>query len=83
MTLYLRRPLSSWFTTRLFTTATYIAPLGHLSNSHSPITSRLSFVNSLTEDGSQIPTFRVLDGAGKVIEGAQEPDVSGLGFSSY
>ena len=29
----------------------------------------------MTGDGSQIPTFRVLDGAGKLLEGADAPEV--------
>ncbi|KIJ46420.1 hypothetical protein M422DRAFT_74898 [Sphaerobolus stellatus SS14] len=63
--------------TRRFSTAaaTTPAPHGHLSNSRSPITTELRFLNSVTPDGSQIPTFRVLDGYGKVIEGAPEPEL--------
>ena len=80
MNIYLHRRLSLRSTTRLFTTA--LTPNGHLSNSRSPITSQLSFVNNVTGDKSQIPSFRILDGAGKVIEGAQEPDVSLSGFST-
>ena len=48
---------------------------GHLPTSQSPITPKLQFFNSVMEDGKQIPTYRVLDGAGKVIEGAQLPEV--------
>lgn len=77
MSLFLRRSLS---TARPLTS---VAPHGHLSNSRSPITTQLNFVNSITEDGSKIPTFRVLDGAGKILEGAQEPEVSSLGSNSY
>ncbi|KAF8490753.1 branched-chain alpha-keto acid dehydrogenase E1-alpha subunit [Gautieria morchelliformis] len=77
----LRRCLS---TARCFTTAASAPPHGNLFNSRSPITTRLNFVNSITEDGSQIPTFRVLDGAGKVLEGAQEPDIDeALGRKLY
>ncbi|GBE86798.1 hypothetical protein SCP_1000400 [Sparassis crispa] len=39
------------------------------------ITSKLHFINSVNEDGSQIPMYRVLDGAGKVIEGAEVPEI--------
>ncbi|KAF8578445.1 branched-chain alpha-keto acid dehydrogenase E1-alpha subunit [Ramaria rubella] len=50
----------------------------------SPITSKLNFLNSVTMDGSQIPTFRILDGSGSVIEGAQEPDIDEtLGLKLY
>lgn len=49
--------------------------LGHLPTSQSPITPKLQFFNSVMEDGKQIPTYRVLDGTGKVIEGAQLPEV--------
>lgn len=48
---------------------------GHLPTSQSPITPKLQFFNSVMEDGKQIPTYRVLDGAGKVIEGAELPEV--------
>lgn len=52
--------------------------LGHLPNSHSPIVSTLSFFNSVTPPGEKIPTFRVLDGVGKLVDGAQLPEVSPL-----
>lgn len=48
---------------------------GTLPTSQSPIVSKLHFFNSVTPDGSQIPTYRVLDGSGKPIEGAEMPDV--------
>lgn len=48
---------------------------GHLPTSQSPITPKLQFFNSVMEDGKQIPTYRVLDGAGEVIEGAELPEV--------
>ena len=49
---------------------------GNLPTSRSPITPKLAFFNSVMEDGKQIPTYRVLDGSGKLIEGAQLPEVS-------
>jgi len=50
--------------------------LGHLPNSTSPIVSTLSFFNSVTgATQDKIPTFRVLDGVGKLVEGAQLPDI--------
>ncbi|VDC02373.1 unnamed protein product [Peniophora sp. CBMAI 1063] len=48
---------------------------GHLPSSHSLITPTLSFFNSVTGGGTQIPTYRVLDGAGNVIEGAEMPEL--------
>ncbi|GBE89687.1 branched-chain alpha-keto acid dehydrogenase E1-alpha subunit [Sparassis crispa] len=43
--------------------------------SHSAVTSVLRFFNSVTEDGAQIPMYRVLDGEGKVFEDAEIPEV--------
>ncbi|KZV67085.1 branched-chain alpha-keto acid dehydrogenase E1-alpha subunit [Peniophora sp. CONT] len=48
---------------------------GHLPSSHSLITPTLSFFNSVTGGGTQIPTYRVLDGAGNIIEGAEVPEL--------
>ena len=75
MNRFVRRSLSR---ARLFSAAPSAAPHGHLSSSRSPITTELRFLNSVTEDRAQIPTFRVLDGTGKLMEGVQEPDVSTL-----
>lgn len=47
-----------------------------LPKSNSPIVSKLSFFNSVTGDGTQIPTYRVLDGSGKPLDGAELPEVS-------
>lgn len=58
---------------RLYSTA---PPHGYLSDSRSAITTELRFLNSVTPEGSQIPTYRVLDGYGKVIEGAEVPEAS-------
>ncbi|KAJ6525236.1 branched-chain alpha-keto acid dehydrogenase E1-alpha subunit [Mycena vulgaris] len=49
--------------------------LGQLPNSGSPIVSTLSFFNSVTPPGEKIPTFRVLDGLGKPVDGAELPDI--------
>lgn len=46
-----------------------------LPTSKSPIVSKLDFFNSVTGSDQQIPTYRVLDGAGKPIEGAVLPEV--------
>ncbi|KAI3616294.1 branched-chain alpha-keto acid dehydrogenase e1-alpha subunit [Moniliophthora roreri] len=44
-----------------------------LPNTQSPIVSKLNFFNSVTPDGEQIPTYRILDGVGKPLEGAEVP----------
>ena len=49
---------------------------GHLPTSQSPITPSLHFFNSVTPDGKQIPTYRVLDGTGHPLDGAEVPEVS-------
>ena len=46
-----------------------------LPTTNSQIISELSFINSVTGNDTQIPTFRVLDGVGKPLEGAVLPDV--------
>lgn len=61
---------------RSVTTSSSIqTPHGHLPSTQSPIISELKFFNSVTGDGTQIPTYRVLDGGGKPIEGAQVPEL--------
>jgi len=55
--------------------------LEHLPTTNSPIVSKLSFFNSVTGNDTQIPTFRVLDGVGKPLEGAVLPDVHVVLFS--
>ncbi|KAH9065371.1 branched-chain alpha-keto acid dehydrogenase E1-alpha subunit [Lactarius vividus] len=47
-----------------------------LPNSHSPITPKPHFFNAVsTTDGKQLPTYRVMDGVGNVIEGAELPEL--------
>lgn len=46
-----------------------------LPTTNSPIVNRLEFINSVTGSSKQIPTYRVLDGVGKPIEGAELPEV--------
>jgi hypothetical protein len=46
-----------------------------LPNSQSPITPRPHFFNAVSADG-KLPTYRVIDGVGNVIEGAELPEVS-------
>ncbi|KAF9013298.1 branched-chain alpha-keto acid dehydrogenase E1-alpha subunit [Cyathus striatus] len=48
----------------------------HLPTSRSPIVSKLDFFNTVTgKPGEQIPTYRVLDGGGKPIDGAEIPEI--------
>ncbi|GLB38238.1 putative branched-chain alpha-keto acid dehydrogenase E1-alpha subunit [Lyophyllum shimeji] len=58
-----------WATRGLTTAA------GNLPNSKSPIVSKPKFINSVTGSDELIPTFRVLDGVGKPIEGAEVPEI--------
>lgn len=46
-----------------------------LPASNSPVLPKLQFTNSVTQGSAQIPTYRVLDGVGIPIEGAELPDV--------
>ncbi|KAF9452904.1 branched-chain alpha-keto acid dehydrogenase E1-alpha subunit [Macrolepiota fuliginosa MF-IS2] len=46
-----------------------------LPTTNSPIVNRLEFFNSVTGSSAQIPTYRVLDGVGKPIEGAELPEI--------
>lgn len=55
---------------------------GHLSTSQSPIVSKLHFFNSVTGNGAQIPTYRVIDGEGKPIDGAEVPEVRFFSFKN-
>jgi hypothetical protein len=54
---------------------TYALSAENLPKSNSPIVSELKFFNSVTGDGTGIPTYRVLDGSGKPLEGAVVPEV--------
>jgi len=49
--------------------------LERLPTTNSPIVSELNFFNSVTGNNTQIPTFRILDGVGKPLEGAVLPDI--------
>lgn len=46
---------------------------GTLPHTGLPLTPKLEFFNSLSS--GPIPTFRVLDGEGRVLDGAEEPEV--------
>ena len=46
-----------------------------LPSSQSHIVSKLDFFNSVVGGNGQIPTYRVLDGVGKLIDGAAVPEV--------
>lgn len=56
---------------------------GHLPTSQSPIVSKLHFFNSVTGNGTQIPTYRVIDGEGRLLDGAELPEVRFSPFNSY
>jgi hypothetical protein len=68
--------LSRIFRTGLCTTAPLSFPEGHglLPTSQSPITPKPHFFNSVSTDGKQLPTYRIIDGVGNVIEGAELPE---------
>jgi len=46
-----------------------------LPNSHSPITPTPHFFNAVSTDGKQLPTYRIIDGVGNVIQGAELPEL--------
>ncbi len=60
----------------LYTTTPVYFPEGHglLPTSQSPITPKPHFFNSVSTDGKQLPTYRIIDGVGNVIEGAELPE---------
>ncbi len=68
--------LSRIFRRGLCSTTPVSFPEGHglLPTSQSPITPRLNFFNSVSTDGKQLPTYRIIDGVGNVIEGAELPE---------
>lgn len=70
-----KNPSSPW--RALSTTAPSFPPDSHdfLPTSRSPIVPKLQFFNSVTGGQGQIPTYRVLDGVGIPVEGAQVPEV--------
>jgi 2-oxoisovalerate dehydrogenase E1 component alpha subunit len=49
--------------------------LGYLPDSASPFTNRLDFFSSVLPQGQQIPTYRVLDSVGNVLNDAELPEV--------
>ncbi|KDR82883.1 hypothetical protein GALMADRAFT_238516 [Galerina marginata CBS 339.88] len=46
-----------------------------LPTTSSPIVSKLDFFNSVSGEHNPIPTYRLLDGVGKPLEGAELPDI--------
>jgi 2-oxoisovalerate dehydrogenase E1 component alpha subunit len=46
-----------------------------LPDSQSPITPIPHFFNAVSTDGRNLPTYRIVDGVGNVIEGAELPEV--------
>ncbi|KAG8214641.1 thiamine diphosphate-binding protein [Butyriboletus roseoflavus] len=62
---------------RAFATAPPKFPLkDHLPASSSPVVPKLQFFNSVNQGSDQIPTYRVLDGVGTPIEGAELPHIT-------
>ncbi|KAG2065302.1 branched-chain alpha-keto acid dehydrogenase E1-alpha subunit [Suillus decipiens] len=61
---------------RALSTQPTSSSLGCLPTTDSPVVSKLAFFNSVTGDGSKIPSYRVLDGLGIPIEGAEVPEIS-------
>jgi hypothetical protein len=70
-------PLSHIFRKSLSTTTPISFPESHglLPTSQSPITPKLHFFNAAITDGKQLPAYRIIDGVGNVIEGAELPEV--------
>ncbi|KAL4080723.1 thiamine diphosphate-binding protein [Scleroderma citrinum] len=69
-------PLRTW---RTLSTAAPSFPVDDhdvLPTSRSPIVAKLQFFNSITGGNGQIPTYRVLDGVGVPVEGAQIPQIN-------
>ena len=68
--------LSRIFRRGLCATAPVSFPEAHglLPTSQSPITPKPHFFNSVSTDGKQLPTYRIIDGVGNVIEGAELPE---------
>ncbi|KIJ62617.1 hypothetical protein HYDPIDRAFT_30214 [Hydnomerulius pinastri MD-312] len=72
---FVKAPLRS----RTLTTSAPKFPVkneGVLPTSQSPVVAKLQFFNSVTGESGQIPTYRVLDGVGIPIEGAEVPEIS-------
>ncbi|KAF5360969.1 hypothetical protein D9756_005012 [Leucocoprinus leucothites] len=68
-----RRTTGNVFQTRSF--AVTALRKNKLPTTNSPIVNKLQFINSVTGSSAQIPTYRVLDGVGKPIEGAELPEI--------
>ncbi|KAH0832098.1 thiamine diphosphate-binding protein [Lanmaoa asiatica] len=60
----------------LGTTAPKYPLKDYLPASNLPILPKLQFFNSVTQGSGRIPTYRVLDGVGIPIEGAELPDIT-------
>ncbi|KAG5646526.1 hypothetical protein DXG03_003293 [Asterophora parasitica] len=71
----IRLPSVSRAFSRRWATRGLASAAGNLPNSNSPIVSKLKFFNSVTGSDELIPTFRVLDGVGKPIDGAEIPEI--------
>lgn len=77
--MFLRRVLSSSSSFRRGVSSQAVSELaGRPPAPPSVYTPNLNFFNSVTPDGSLIPTYRVLDGVGVPLEGAEVPQVRQL-----
>jgi len=70
--------ISPIYRKRFSTTASVSVPERHglLPTSQSPITPQPQFFSAVSSHGKQLPTYRIIDGVGDVIEGAELPEVS-------
>jgi hypothetical protein len=70
-------PFSRTFRKVLSTASPGSPPESHglLPTSQSPITPNPHFFNAVSSDGKLLPTYRIIDGVGNVIEGAELPEV--------
>ncbi|KAF8073875.1 branched-chain alpha-keto acid dehydrogenase E1-alpha subunit [Lyophyllum atratum] len=71
----IRLPSISRGISRKWATRGLASAAGNLPNSKSPIVAKLKFFNSVTGSDELIPTFRVLDGVGRPIDGAEVPEI--------
>jgi len=76
--MFFRTALSLPARARALATAGTQQKLAHglLPASNSPVSPTLSFFNAVTHGSRQIPTYRVLDGLGVPVEGAELPDIT-------
>ncbi|KAF5315209.1 hypothetical protein D9619_007092 [Psilocybe cf. subviscida] len=74
----IRRPLSS-LARALSTSAARRQEV--LPTTNSPIVAKLDFFNSVGGKDKPIPTYRLIDGNGRPLDGAELPDVRSSGIA--